>query len=248
MNNIDEAIETLRKFSVNLYKSTLEFLGEDLGPTNNKIEYRNYLIDNPIQFGNPGGFSFVNGNFEGAGGGKEEVPQGFYSDQVLYNFISNAEGTIGVQWVSGYKSGSVVPSAACYGYDFPGGVHDPSFISKLGLTQSDANSLGISQNGRKPIGGESYGGKVQWGWYTQPVPADHPYWKKLIPYYRDAMIWAWRQPGIQAIKNPGERLARMHTINWYGYHYMKGLTKNDVGWNHRLQVAKSVTSGMGSFA
>lgn len=50
MNNIDEAFETLRKMSIELYKSTLEFLGEDFGPTNNEIVYRNYLANSPIFF------------------------------------------------------------------------------------------------------------------------------------------------------------------------------------------------------
>lgn len=245
---MDNMIEMIPKLKLDMLKEIYESLGVNLGKTYNEINYQNYMINNLDDiclFGGNG--NGIDSEFTGAEGGKLTPPQGFYSDQILYEFITKAEGNIGVQWVSNRNGHNVVRSAACFGYDFPGGVHDPSFIKKLGLTQSDADSLGISNNGRAPIGAESYGGIVKWGWYTKPIPASHPYWKKLIPYYRDNMIWAWNQSGIQSIKNPGERLARMHTINWYGYHYMRGLTKNDVGWNHRLQVAKNVCSSLHNF-
>ena len=207
---------------------------------------RSPIIRQAAQSGFYGGTSGAYSEFGGAGAGKLPIPPGFYSDAVLYNFISSAEGTIGIQWVGSNKGHDVVTSAACFGYDFPGGVHDPSYISKLGLTPSDTANLGITNRGRAPIGGESYGGKVRWGWYTQPLGADHPYWKKLIPYYRDAMIWAWNQPIIQNVKDPGERLARMHSINWWGYHYLKGF-HGGKGWPHRLQCAKKACAGMAPF-
>lgn len=238
----DNIIELIPKLRLDIIKEIYESLGYSLGTTRNEFNYRNYLINNLDMFGQFGGIDGEYGIPGSFGGGQLPIPQGFYSDTVLYNFITHAEGDIGVQWVGTYKGHDIVRSAACFGYDFPGGVHDPSFISKLGLTQADGDSLGITNGGRKPIGAESYGGRVQWGWYTKPVPAGHPYWKKLIPYYRDAMIWAWNQPGIQAITNRAERLARMHTINWYGHHYMKGLKVNDVGFKHRLQVANQYAS------
>lgn len=190
--------------------------------------------------------SVAGGPFGSAGAGQLPVPPGFYSDSVLYNFISTAEGSIGIQWVGTDHGHDVVTSAACFGYDFPGGVHDPSYIKKLGLTPSDANSLGITNRGRKPIGGEWYNGRVQWGWYTQPLPTSHPYWQKLIPYYRDAMIWAWNQPIIQAVKDPAERLARMHSINWWGHHYLKGFSGGS-GWRHRFEAAQKACVGMPTF-
>ena len=251
--NDDESIKLFNAISMfrnSIIKECYEVSGIKLGDYEAKANFKNYIIGEPIA-GSPaaggafgdGSFGDVNSEFTGAGPGKLPIPPGFPSDKILYEFISQAEGKIGVQWVSTFKGHNIVTSAACFGYDFPGGVHDPSFISKLGLTQSDAANLGITNNGRKPIGAESYGGKVQWGWYTKPFPASHPYWKKLIPVYRDNMIWAWNQPGIQAITSAGEKLARMHTINWYGHHYMRGLTTNDVGFKHRLQVAQKVCGG-----
>ena len=233
---------------INLLKEVLEDYCIDLGETNNTVNYKNYLISNPITFQVPGmgGFGDIGEDFGGAGGGKLPIPAGFYSDNVLYNFISTAEGKIGVQWVATYRGHDVVRTAACFGYDFPGGVHDPSYIRILGLTQADADSLGITNSGRKPIGGEWYNGAVQWGWYTNPVPVSHPYWKKLIPFYRDAMIWAWNQPIIQAVKEPAERLARMHSINWWGHHYLKGFSGGS-GWPHRYQAAQKACAGMPTF-
>ena len=190
--------------------------------------------------------SGIDSEFDGAGLGILPRPLGFYSDKVLFEFISQAEGNIGVQWVRTYKGHDIVIEAACFGYDFPGGVHDPSYIKKLGLTIADTQSLGITNRGRKPIGGESHNGRVQWGWYTNPIPPNHSYWKKLIPYYRDAMIWAWNQPIIQAVKDPAERLARMHSINWWGYHYLKGFHGGS-GWKHRFQMAQRACHGMKNY-
>lgn len=241
-------IKELSNTIINLYKLVVEDMGYDMGDTNNEIEYRNYLVRDPINFNsmslNECGYD---SGFACGAGGKLPIPQGFYSDGVLFSFISNAEGNIGVQWVSDKSGHNVVRSAACFGYDFPGGVHDPSYIQKLGLTQSDADTLGVTNRGRAPIGGEGYGGKVTWGWYTNPVPASHPYWQKLIPYYRDEMIWAWNQPIIQAVKDPAERLARMHSINWWGHHYLKGFNGGS-GWSHRFQVAQKACVGMNRFA
>jgi hypothetical protein len=239
-------IKELSHTIINLYKLAIEDMGYDLGDTNNEIEYRNFLVRDPINYNtkslNESGFD---SNFA-APEGKLPIPQGFYSDAVLYNFLSTAEGNIGVQWVATDHGHDIVRSAACFGYDFPGGVHDPSYIKLLGLTQDDADSLTITKRGRKPIGGEWYGGKVKWGWYTNPIPSDHSYWKKLIPYYRDAMIWAWNQQIIQAVKDPAERLARMHSINWWGHHYLKGFSGGS-GWPHRFQAAQQACSGMGRF-
>jgi len=49
-NKLDEAIESLRKLQVDLLKESIEYLGIDFGETNNNIEYRNYLAENPIVF------------------------------------------------------------------------------------------------------------------------------------------------------------------------------------------------------
>ena len=48
---VDESeiyIQELSFAIINLYKLSIEDMGYDMGDTNNKIEYRNYLYDNPI--------------------------------------------------------------------------------------------------------------------------------------------------------------------------------------------------------
>lgn len=61
------------------------------------------------------------------------------------------------------------------------------------------------------------------------------------------MIWAWNQPAIQAVKDPAERLARMHSVNWWGSKNMK-LFHGGTGFKHRLQAAQKATAGMTNFA
>jgi hypothetical protein len=232
---------------INLLKEVLEDYCIDLGPTDNFVDYKNYLISNPIVFYTPGSDDLS--DFADVGGGKLPIPQGFYSDKVLYNFISTAEGACGIKWVATYRGQDLVPFAACYGYDFPGGVHDPSYKKILGLTPADAAALeagGLKNRGRLPNSNESYHGAVKWGWETNTIPSTHPYWQKLIPVYRDRMIWAWNQPIIQAVKEPAERLARMHSINWWGVHYLKGFNGGS-GWSHRYQAAQKACAGMPYF-
>lgn len=192
-----------------------------------------------------------NQQFTGAGAGLLPVPNQFYSDDVLIKFITRAEGKVGLRWVTSNRGGIIATRCGIDGWDFPGGVHSPEVAKAIGVSSADfATWVSVDYNSgfsRKASGSEVTSGAA-WGWATTPLPENHVYWKKLLPYYRDNMIWAWHQPEIQAISSCAERLARMHTINWYSYHYMTGLTKNDIGWAHRLQAAKEATTGMGNFA
>ena len=43
-------IKELSHTIINLYKLVIEDMGYDMGDTNNEIEYRNYLVDNPLDF------------------------------------------------------------------------------------------------------------------------------------------------------------------------------------------------------
>ena len=52
MDNSEIVIENLNRSIVNLYKLCFEEMGYDLGATYNKIEYKNYLYDNPIHLAN----------------------------------------------------------------------------------------------------------------------------------------------------------------------------------------------------
>jgi GH24 family phage-related lysozyme (muramidase) len=48
-------IKELSNTIINLYKLCIEDMGYDMGDTNNEIEYRNYLVDEPIEFITGGG-------------------------------------------------------------------------------------------------------------------------------------------------------------------------------------------------
>ena len=52
MDTSEIVIENLNRSIVNLYKLCFEEMGYDLGATYNKIEYKNYLYDNPIHLAN----------------------------------------------------------------------------------------------------------------------------------------------------------------------------------------------------
>ena len=45
-------IKELSHTIINLYKLVIEDMGYDMGDTNNEIEYRNYLIESPLDFNN----------------------------------------------------------------------------------------------------------------------------------------------------------------------------------------------------
>lgn len=184
--------------------------------------------------------------FGGVGGGIEPIPPGFYSDEVLFNFVRLAEGDVGLQWVTTYKGHEVATGCGINGYDGPGGVHSKKIGHDIGFTGIEDLGVGITSRGRRANSTEAQEGAA-WGWQTEPVPVNAPYWQKFIPYYRDQMIWAWRQPIIQAVKNPAERLARMHSINWWGHHYLEGFSGGS-GWSHRLQAAKKACVNMTSFS
>ena len=90
----DEIIETLAQYRRDLIKYYYEWFGEDMiiGDID-EVEYQNYLIDNPIQLNGPNGDPYgTDSEFTGAGAGTLQRPPGFYSDQVLYEFITRAEG------------------------------------------------------------------------------------------------------------------------------------------------------------
>ena len=53
---LDESEVYIKELShtiINLYKLVVEDMGYDMGDTNNEIEYRNYLVDDPIKFEEP---------------------------------------------------------------------------------------------------------------------------------------------------------------------------------------------------
>ena len=52
LDNSEIIIKDLNRSIVNLYKLCFEEMGYDLGATYNKIEYKNYLYDNPIHLAN----------------------------------------------------------------------------------------------------------------------------------------------------------------------------------------------------
>lgn len=49
IETMDNAVEMFKYMQLDLLKETMESLGYDLGPNENEVEYRNYLIDNPLE-------------------------------------------------------------------------------------------------------------------------------------------------------------------------------------------------------
>ena len=188
-----------------------------------------------------GGANGLFGGFGGAGAGKLPIPQGFYTDMELYLMLKYAEGDVALMWVKSRFDHTRVPQAGINGWDFPGGVHSKFIAEAIGYGHVDDikqidPSIELTNGGRSASAKERVGG-CTWGVQTTPLSGSAPYWKALIPYYRDAMIWAWNQPKIQAVTDRAERLARMHSINWWGYHYLQGFGGGD-GWKHRLAAAR----------
>ena len=53
LDNSEIYIKELSHTIITLYKLVIEDMGYDMGDTNNEIEYRNYLVDDPITFEEP---------------------------------------------------------------------------------------------------------------------------------------------------------------------------------------------------
>lgn len=202
-----------------------------------------------IAFGNQvtGSFGFDGANFGSASAGELQPPPGFFSDNILFNFVYNAEGNVAVKWVD--SSGNLCTSCGIDGYDYPPGFHDKSFLSAMRKVGVNPQDLGVrfTNRGRKAMEGELKEGAV-YGYYSTPVPSSAPYWKKIIPIYRDRMIDAWNH-GASTIQNPAERLAIMHTMRWaFGnasmQHAINYVTKGGGNgtWPHRLQMAQKAVS------
>ena len=64
-------IKELSHTIINLYKLAIEDMGYDMGDTNNKIEYRNYLVETPIEFKEP-----FSADEMSTGDGFSELPDG----------------------------------------------------------------------------------------------------------------------------------------------------------------------------
>ena len=116
----DELIETLAQYRRDLIKYYFEWFGEDMQINDiEEIEHQNYLISNPIQINDPNGDPYgTDSEFQGAGRGKLIRPDGFYSDQFLYEFITHAEGKIGLQWVTSYKGDQIARRCGINGINF----------------------------------------------------------------------------------------------------------------------------------
>lgn len=121
-------VKELSTTIINLYKLCIEEMGYDMGVTNNEIEYRNYLVNNPIHF------SFNNpANDETS----YEIPENT-------NFVSNINimnasiGNLTVDKLSTlFKKGKKEYMAACL-----------SALSKYG------NAVGLNDNGKLYVLGQ----------------------------------------------------------------------------------------------
>ncbi len=78
-------IKELSHAIINLYKLCIEDMGYDMGDTNNKIEYRNYLFDNPIKLKDP--FSADDKSIDDGTGGPPTVSARISSGQTKANAL-----------------------------------------------------------------------------------------------------------------------------------------------------------------
>lgn len=188
------------------------------------------------------------------GPGKEPIPPGFYPDDLLFYFVTHAESHFSVEWVTEYKGNVRATACGINGWDLPGGIHVKVLADKMGLTQQEFDLTTVGSGPRKNSGRPTEDAEKQtaaWGWYYPSIGLnhDHPYWQKFMPMYRDAMIWAWNQPDIQALKDPVERLCAMHSANWYYYRNVKGglrQLQNGTGIKHRRETAREACSKFGA--
>lgn len=74
MQTLDEALESLRRLTIDLTKESFEYLGYDMGPTKNEIDYYNYLVNDPIVFSD--GDLMGNGWDDGTGGLSPQITSG----------------------------------------------------------------------------------------------------------------------------------------------------------------------------
>lgn len=188
------------------------------------------------------------------GPGKEPIPPGFFPDDLLFYFVTRAEGNVSVEWVTTIRGDVRATSCGINGWDLPGGIHVKEMANKIGLTQQEFDLTTVGSGPRTNVGRKADGGEITegaaWGWWYPAIPRDpnHPYWQKFMPVYRDAMIWAWNQPDIQALKDPVERLCAMHSANWFAYHNVKlGLKEliNGRGINNRRKQAREACNQYG---
>lgn len=177
--------------------------------------------------------------------GREPIPDGFYKDDVLFYFITHAEGKVAVQWVSSKSSHTTLTNCAINGYDLPGGLHSKRGDDRVDSLGFNDLNVTMTNRGRNAVQGERKCG-AGWGWYSTEIQDDDPYWQKLMPAYRDAMIWAWNQPEIQQITDPATRLAKMHTCNWKWARNIKSGMSDMRDWDGRIKAAKDACSGMGN--
>jgi len=105
-------VKELSHTIINLYKLTIEDMGYDMGDTNNEIEYRNYLVDDPIEFTRPfsiddmstgDGFSVGSSGLSGGDPGETGLSAGMLS------FIC--------QYETGHQFGYTMTSKDLNGYD-----------------------------------------------------------------------------------------------------------------------------------
>jgi hypothetical protein len=57
------------------------------------------------------------------GPGKEPIPPGFFPDDLLFYFVTRAEGNVSVEWVTTIRGDVRATSCGINGWDLPGGIH-----------------------------------------------------------------------------------------------------------------------------
>lgn len=86
VESIDNVVEMFKYMQLDLLKETIESFGYDLGPNKNEVEYKNYMIDNPLEFGSPYNFGDpgADGFIPGGAAGDTGVSEAMFQQIVMF--------------------------------------------------------------------------------------------------------------------------------------------------------------------
>jgi len=118
IDTIDNCIEALKYLQLDLVKESLEGLGIDLKYNSNKINYKNYLINDPITFIEPGAgdltYELSDEELKDYTGdlGDGKVPSDIGVSEEMFKYIYKVE--------SGYAWGTKLPDSLIRGKDIEG--------------------------------------------------------------------------------------------------------------------------------
>ena len=105
-------VKELSHTIINLYKLAIEDMGYDMGDTNNEIEYRNYLVDDPIEFTSP-----FSADAMSTGDGFSVGPSGLSGGDPGETGLSAGMLSFICQYETGHQFGYTMTAKDLNGYD-----------------------------------------------------------------------------------------------------------------------------------